>query len=240
MRVQVDGGTANGSRLRGVLMWIEGDANMDGAVDVLDLQQTINRIFTRHKGNFNFYAADTYSDGIVNVQDVVRTVDLLLVQDDLATLSAPRRGAPAAGGEETYIYVDAGRVMLHADAPVAALSLCWTGDVDWHFADFGLIKSTASNKVVAYSLQGLTLPTGDVQIGTCRGNIDITSVAMADAEAERVNAAFVGAMTPTNIATPTPAPDGGAIYAPSGIRLRTMQQGANIIQRNGRTIKIMK
>lgn len=240
MRVQVDGGTANGSRLRGVLMWIEGDANMDGAVDVLDLQQTINRIFTRHKGNFNFYAADTYSDGIVNVQDVVRTVDLLLVQDDLATLSAPRRGAPAAGGEETYIYVDAGRVMLHADAPVAALSLCWTGDVDWHFADFGLIKSTASNKVVAYSLQGLTLPTGDVQIGTCRGNIGITSVAMADAEAERVNAAFVGAMTPTGIATPTPAPDGGAIYAPSGIRLRTMQQGANIIQRNGRTIKIMK
>lgn len=217
-----------------------GDANYTDGVDVTDLQATILYAFGRYSRPFNFTAANTFADETINVQDVVCTVDLLLAQDDLAQSSAPRRGAPIAADAATYIYVDNDKVMLHADEPVAALCLSWAGDVDWHFADFGLVKRAASGKVVAYSLQGLTLPAGDVQIGTCRGRIDITSLTMADADAEKLNAAFVGATPPTSIAAPTSVPDSEVIYAPSGIRLRTVQQGINIIQRNGRTIKIMK
>lgn len=239
-----DNDRPEGSTFPVALTFDEGDSNFDGHIDVLDLQSTILYALGQYAERpFNFTAANTFTDESINVQDIVCTVNILLANaaTAAASTSSHRAASQPADATDSYIYIEDGRVMLHSAAPVAALSLGWKGNVDWRFADLGLMKSKATGSVVAYSLEGQTIPAGDVQIGVCHGPVTITHIDMADAQAERLPATFVGDILPTGITDPSAADDNAtAIYSPSGLQFSTLQPGINIIQRQGRTLKIMK
>lgn len=57
---------------------IPGDANCDGAVNVLDVTTTISYILGNNPQPFCFENADVNGDGIVNVIDVVGTVSIII------------------------------------------------------------------------------------------------------------------------------------------------------------------
>ena len=59
-----------------------GDANIDNSVNIFDVQHTLNYIFKRHVSAFNFAAADTYKDNLITVQDIIRSVQIILNPDE--------------------------------------------------------------------------------------------------------------------------------------------------------------
>ena len=76
---EISGGALDisGSVIPMYVRYVEGDANMSGATDVLDVQHTLNRILGT-AWNFNYSAANTYQDNMINVQDIVCTVNIVL------------------------------------------------------------------------------------------------------------------------------------------------------------------
>lgn len=80
-----DDNTPEGSSLKMSLKFAAGDANFTGGVDVADLQAIILRVFNRYNElPFNYTAANTIKDDVLNVQDVVGEVNLLLSESELA------------------------------------------------------------------------------------------------------------------------------------------------------------
>jgi Leucine-rich repeat (LRR) protein len=69
------GGAARNSTLTYTLTYKAGDANMDGAVNVLDIQAILNIILNQYQQYFNFGAADLNGDNAINLLDVVLAIN---------------------------------------------------------------------------------------------------------------------------------------------------------------------
>lgn len=64
-----------------ILHYEEGDADMTGETNVLDVQYMLNYILAPSTiSYFNYSAANTYADQLINVQDIVKTVNIILNQ----------------------------------------------------------------------------------------------------------------------------------------------------------------
>ena len=126
---RVADGTARGNRLRAALSWLAGDANADGQVDVLDARHTLNRILASPMGNFNFMAANTYdSDLIINVQDVVTTVNMFITDEADTDARGVRSAASAANvTPRGTLRIQDNLLWLDADEPVGALDITLRG-----------------------------------------------------------------------------------------------------------------
>lgn len=78
-------GSAEGSCSSFEVLFEHGDADMDDKVTLLDAQQTLNYIICELEQNgyvvFNHDAANTYADTLVNVQDMVATINLIMETD---------------------------------------------------------------------------------------------------------------------------------------------------------------
>ena len=111
-----------------------GDVDFNGMVDVIDLQKSINYLFTGYTGaycsyRYNFTAGDIKADDVINVLDIVRHVDILLAQES----SNGEAGAKSAGGfpvtdaaaaaAEASLYQVGGKLMLRTTRPVAAIDM---------------------------------------------------------------------------------------------------------------------
>lgn len=129
VRLVAQSGVADGSYLRAALTYAMGDANVDSQVDVLDAQHTINRILLRSNGLFNEQAADTYTDQMINVQDVVCTVNIILGQEpsNEAYSVQHRQMTDEANSDDVILYVNENGLQLESTSPVAALDLTFTG-----------------------------------------------------------------------------------------------------------------
>lgn len=213
MRAAVDGGVTSGSLLRGAMTWITGDANTDGWVDVLDAQHTINRILERHSGNFNYYAADTYHDSNVNVQDLVATVNLFITADNPATVksqmregnteaSAADRQNDADMDEEGYadnsacaiLTLTDGILWINCEQPVAAIDVTFHGITSRQVASllqasrFQFITHNTSDgvRVVIVSPYGYELPAGENRLMRVSGEAEVTAAMLSDTDAHEV------------------------------------------------------
>ena len=155
-----------------------GDANMDDALNVLDLQSTLNYSNGQQWGLFNAYAADTYAqDGDVNVQDIVATVNILLEQEapaaartaastvgsGFAAAAASENeacGSPAAAAteNEACVTIENGQLVLYTTVPVAALDLRLSGiapeALTWNTEALGFTTATCSLCIDRVDAQG--------------------------------------------------------------------------------------
>ena len=233
---------AQGSTLRMIGTFDMGDVNFIDGVDATDLQATILYIFGEYTElPFNFTAADTYTDLLINVQDVVCTANILLASDD-ESASGKRRANDLASTSETeaYMYVQEGNVILSAGSPVAALSVKAEGDILWDFSPWGLEQATSGSNVVAYSLSGATIPVGDHVVGTCSSGATLRSASLSDENARKVGVSLTnGSATAINGIDMLDNDEAMEIFSPSGVRQRSLQQGINIIRINGKTIKVL-
>lgn len=125
--------TADGSIYPATLRYVDGDADMSGYTDLLDVQSTISEILNPALISlFNLSAANTYSDAQLNVQDVVCTVNIVLSSDHTATAAALRPARLKASGADDYtpancLYTEGGMLWMQNNDEVAAIEVTLSG-----------------------------------------------------------------------------------------------------------------
>lgn len=118
-------GSARDSKATVRLVFPQGDANMDAAVDVKDVGHTRNFITNDNNSggesgyiDFNYYAANTYQDEqaetTINVQDLVATVNIIL--DASQTMSASALRSSESSVPAAFLSVEDGKLVI--DNPV--------------------------------------------------------------------------------------------------------------------------
>ena len=207
------------------LSFAMGDATFDDMVNVLDLQAIINKIFGEYNYNFNWTAGNVIVDERLNVQDVVGEVNLLLASE---SNGAPRRDAPkrsdklpeseAQAGADAYLYWHNNLLYLSSPRPVAALDITLNGNVTWDIAKYGLVTTTKDNHIVAYSLNGSTIPAGETAIAMASESIpEVLNAMLSDTDAQEIRVGYSapGIITGLNSIKPADvnvmAADGGRV-----------------------------
>lgn len=198
VEVSATEGIAIGCRLRATLSWVLGDANIDATVDVLDAQQELNYILGRQSGNWNGAAANVYSDAIINVQDVVATINLFLAESSEVRQQRLLQARQRMEAEKQV--TTAGSLRIQDDAlwltssdEVAALDIELSGV---HADQVSLALSQKRYQMIARNTQdgvrlvivspvGQTIAAGDTRLLRISGQATITSVQAADAQARR-------------------------------------------------------
>jgi hypothetical protein len=204
--------TPSGSTFQIRLYFNEGDANFNGQVDVTDLQTDVNYIFNEYNDKpFNFTAANLWTDEVINVQDIVKTVDLLLG-------TAPsRRKVHHAVAESNQLAENAsavvtcqdGSLTLNTTVPIASFDLfvenCSSLELSEALKALGFICTLRPQengmRLIGYSLSGATLPVGETVIAASTTGATVTHVVLSDREASAVSVA-IGEGKTTDMATP--------------------------------------
>lgn len=220
-----------------------GDANFLGGVDATDLQSTILYIFGEYANRpFNFTAANTYVDNNINVQDVIKTVDILLQQNAEDTITqienSPMPQATSDALEAAAeIIAENGQIKLRTSTPVAAICIHTAGDVQWNIKPYGLEQTTSKGTLVGYSFIGGTLPAGENIIGTYNGEININRVSLSDNNADNIPVNVKNGQI-TSIDNIMQENGEVTIYDLTGGKHDKMNKGINIIKSRSNIIKI--
>ena len=186
-------GVASGTRLRGSFSWLSGDANVDGIVNVLDAQHTLNRVLGRQSGNFNFSAANTYSsDEIINVQDIVATINIFIGEE-----SGNNGKVMSAKGTVAYssLNIADGAMYLDTYKPVAALDFTLHGvtasqiSLQLNRNRFQMFTSENNDglRVVIISPAGDVIPEGSNRILKISGDAEVKAATASDIEAKPID-----------------------------------------------------
>ena len=238
--------TSDGTIYPAILKYETGDANMSGYTDLLDVQTTISKVLSPSVVSlFNKTAANTYNDEIINVQDVVCTVNIVLgkpiVSIEIPTetgnhydqpLLASRRATPVPGGTGNILFVEGERLWLTNEAEVGAIEVELRGlqadevSLALNRKDFQMasLDIEGGSRHIIYSLSGKSVPVGTAAI--LRLSSDYTEV--ADAALSSVDAkslSFTIGVTPTAINT-----------VDSGDMLKARFEGNNIVISSSREI----
>ena len=245
----INGWEIEGSYLKLKYIFEQGDVNFVPGIDASDVQATILYVFG---GNlpFNFTAADTYKDGIINVQDVVCTVNIILGKAASAARNYYASRSYDAGAEnlqdtelaaQAGIYLRNGKIFLNTEVPVAALSIAASGNITWNLKQLGMEQATEGSSLVAYSLSGNTLPVGETLIGTYEGDATITGISLADEEAKSISSGtHNGTVTRINGISESNDAAEMVIFNTQGVRTQKMQKGINIVKTQKGTRKVVK
>ena len=183
--VRVAEGIAYKSCLRATLNYQAGDANADGKVSILDAQQTLNRILGRVEGNFNFAAADTWTDCIINVQDIVKIINLFVERKPEPAVIIHPLGMQKVVGN---LFVKDSRVVLNTAQPVAAMDILLSGSTADQVSlllpsdQFQIVARNVVGgvRIVIFSPTGDAVPSGESILLAMDPNAEIVSVDCAD------------------------------------------------------------
>ena len=103
--------------------YTEGDADLSAYTNVKDVQLTLNYILAPQTViDFNYSAANTYADQIINVQDIVATVNIIL-DNRGDQVSSARSNAPVYTDYDGEVYEQGGLLMLNTAKPVSAIDI---------------------------------------------------------------------------------------------------------------------
>lgn len=201
-------GDAAGSTFPLSITFEQGDANFDGLLDIADLQIIINYMFDAIDKNdtFNYTAANLWEDDKINVQDVVREVDLLLdrsVPTEYSGVNSnhgrerltPRRVLNRQCGAHASLYFVNGQLILDSETPVAALGIVVRSEanLDWSkLQAFGLTVSARAISdgvhIIAYSMSGAVVPAGKTTIAVASGHTaQIAYATLTDSAARHIS-----------------------------------------------------
>ncbi len=180
-----------------VFIYDMGDVDFNGAINVSDLQQTINYLFRDGYGDYNRYnftAGDLNADNGINVLDVVQQVDLLLTND--IPTGAGSKSSKKQASTDTYaasLYCSDGKLILNTAQPIAALDIVLTSPsfmettrmaVGQHTQDDGQLH------LVIYDISGKTLPTGETVLGNVADGSTISHAMLVDEDAQDITVAL--------------------------------------------------
>lgn len=214
----------------------QGDANFIGGVDITDLQATINYIFGDYQTYpFNFTAADTYKDGMLNVQDVVCTANIIISEDAHNTrmMNLSRSRAMQQENAVAQLIVKDGKIVIKSDVPIASFDITFEGNPEITFIleslGYDVISKhgTNSSRYVAYTLNEQSIPAGETIIAEYKGRKPaISSIVLADTDARYINANISDVGTSISISTS----DDSVVefYTLSGFKLEKPSKGINI------------
>jgi PKD repeat protein len=121
LEIMQHSGTAYGARSPFKLFFIQGDANVDQRIDLLDVQHSLNYVLRNSPTLFNYVAANTFDDDQLTVQDIVTTVEMVLAIDSTTEQSAGNQRVPGAAPNE--LYIENNKLMMQNTTAVAALDV---------------------------------------------------------------------------------------------------------------------
>lgn len=228
-----DSSKANSS-LKLKLIFEAGDANFVNGLDITDLQSTILYAFSDYPSwlPFNFTAADTYLDHLINVQDVVATVNLLL---NIPTIKSSCRMAALNSkytddDNNNQIWIENGRIIIKNDTPIAAMSIDIDSSAEFDLTKFGMSSVSNGPRTIAYSLSGGQIPEGINEIGTCRSDAKILNVALSTDKAQSIDISIKHNDSSSLDKVISDRNNTYEIYTPDGVRLPALRKGINIIK----------
>lgn len=196
-------GTAKGSVQPVTVSYVEADANVDQLVDVLDVQHTLNYVVAKNgaEGFFCWSAANTFADELINIQDIVVTVNHVLDHTN-ATAQARARRMTAAERAKAHgrLYVEDGYLCLTADTAVAALDVELQGASATQVrlmlaaANWQLVSRATDEgvRLVIFSPTGQTLPVGTTKLLALRAEAYPIAADAADAKARSLTIGVEG------------------------------------------------
>lgn len=223
------------------LVFDKGDCNFDDAVNASDLQATVLESFDHYHIPYNFTAGNTYEDDVINVQDVICTVNMLLdsMSGSISAAAKSRQSEQLREEDvEARVYISDGKVMLKSDKKVAAFTIKARGSISWATDVWGMSQTTSENGIVGYSLMGNCLPEGITVLGTCGDNAHIIDVSLADEQAMKVKSVIGDGETTGIGSTFINSFDGQNVYDLNGIRQKSVGKGLYIIEKDGKTNKV--
>lgn len=249
----------DGSNLKVQYIFPQGDANFKPGVDATDVQATVLYAFGEYIDlPFNFTAADTYTDGQINVQDVICTVNLVLGEavsqartyQDIGSKAYQQNVLETSqqnNDAKAHIYLQDGKVVLSTEVPIAALCIKASGKITWNLNQPGMEQATQQTNLVGYSLCKATLPVGKTVIGTYTGDANIWDINLSDSNAEAIPATIArGTSTGIkniSVVDKEESEDKGQqpeTFNLQGIKTSKMQKGINIVKKNGKIHKVIK
>lgn len=196
-------GTAKGSVQPVVVSYVETDANVDRLVDVLDVQHTLNYVVAEKgaEGLFNWSAANTFADELINIQDIVVTVNHVLDHTNAAAQARARRmTAVERAHAHGRLYVEDGYLCLTADTAVAALDVELQGASATQVrlmlaaANWQMVSRATDEgvRLVIFSPTGQTLPVGTTKLLVLRAEAYPIAADAADAKARSLTIGVEG------------------------------------------------
>ena len=195
-------GDAEGTTFPVRITFEQGDASFDGVIDVTDLQAIVNYIFDEQEGCFNFTAANLWEDERINVQDVVKEVDLLFEHspegDAGVKAHGPRKILGQHSSANARVYIAGGNLVISTDTPIAALDITInaTAELDMtalQALGFSVSKRSTANgiRIIAYSLNGAEMPLGETAIATITAhNVKVEDATLSDSAARHIAVAL--------------------------------------------------
>lgn len=190
-----------GSTLPMMVSFDKGDVNVDSAIDILDVQGTLNYIIGSSSFPFVYAAADVYEDTKLTVQDIVRIVDLV-VESAVPETPSVDNLSPMLRSEalsSVRICVEDGKLVMYSDTEVAAadivLNHCRQSQLRMllHANQF---QSVTKNKdggvrLVIFSTAGEVLPAGRTVLAELSSaEAAVSYVDLADKQARRIPASI--------------------------------------------------
>lgn len=236
-------GYSNDAYLSMKLDFDMGDTNFNGKIDILDLQSTILYAFSDYPSSlpFNFTAADTYIDNLINVQDVVSTVNLILntpvVSRESTRVIKNSLSAREDSDEENMIWIEDGRIMIKTGTPIAAMSIDISTPAEIDLSKYGMNVSSNGMRTIAYSLTRGCIPEGISEIGSCQPNAQIVNITLSTDKAQLIGIAIKNNVSSSIDEVISDKKDLYEIYTPEGLRIPIPQKGINIIKYPDNRIK---
>ena len=193
--------------LNAKLRYVDGDANMSGATDVLDVQHTLNKILAT-ASPFNYSAANTYADERINVQDIVCTVNIVLDQESLAVdePNAASMSRTQSSAPRTWVYTAGEQLRLVSATEVGALAIELRGvktsqvSLLLNHSQYQLVgrDTEQGSRYVIFSPTGRLIPAGEVTaLLKISAEAEVVAAEAADSNAEKLDIVVGG--EPTDI-----------------------------------------
>lgn len=202
LSVITSGGSMGLGAFRMKMLFSQGDANLYGGVDILDLQTAILYIFDEYNDRpFNFTASDVWTDGIINVQDVIGIVNVLAAQEQDAVSGSMDRCRESVAHADELAFVRGGELHISSSLPVAAFDITLSGgtlpdvipSLDNMGMDYRIVRNGSTTRIIGYSLSGYTVGAGETAIASV-GDCRVVSVKLSDAGANMIDLPAGGAV----------------------------------------------
>lgn len=197
---------ATGSTLPVIVFFDKGDVNADSAIDVLDVQGTLNYIVNGSSYLFVYAAADVYEDSKLTVQDIVLLVDLVLGTPVLETASVVAMSSFARSQmlSSVRICIEDGKLVMYSDGEVAAADIVLSGcrpsqlrmllNVSQY--QTAMKEKDDAVRLIVYSIAGETIPAGRTVLAELSSQeAAVVYVDLADKDARRISAV----VSPTSV-----------------------------------------
>lgn len=225
------------------LTYDDGDCNFNGITDIADVQSTVNYVVSDYvSGPFCITAADTYTDNIINVQDIVKTVSIILDSNDEGTPegSANARNYTSTNASpEALLYVEDGKLMITTTRPVSALDITLSSAEGLQWEYNAMSMAGKDKRIIGYTLGNGSITEGTTVLATVQPGTYIRQARMVSDDASYVTVSLNNA--PTAIESVTDGDGNNQYYNASGMKTTTMQRGINIIRNaDGTTRKVVK